>query len=48
MSNDLAFSSHVCFLQQLYAAPTHDELRELQETENLFKSNLFKLQVGPC
>ena len=27
------------------AAPTQDELRELEHTEHLFKSNLFKMQV---
>ena len=29
----------------LYAPPTHDELTALKETQNLFKSNLMKLQV---
>ena len=29
----------------LYTPPTHDELAALKETQNLFKSNLMKLQV---
>ena len=29
----------------LYKPPTHDELQTLKETENLFKSNLIRLQV---
>ena len=33
-------------LQELMAAPTQDELRELEHTEHLFKSNLFKMQVS--
>ena len=28
-----------------YSLPTSEELSNLQETSNLFKSNLFKLQV---
>jgi hypothetical protein len=31
--------------QELYAAPTREEMVDLRETENLFKSNLFRLQV---
>ena len=30
----------------LYKPPTHDELQTLKETQNLFKSNLMKLQVS--
>jgi len=30
----------------LYKPPTHEELHMLKETQNLFKSNLMKLQVG--
>ena len=30
---------------KLYRPPTHDELSALKETQNLFKSNLMKLQV---
>lgn len=29
----------------LYRPPTHDELRTLHETQNLFQSNLMRLQV---
>ena len=29
----------------LYKPPTHDELQTLRETQNLFKSNLMRLQV---
>lgn len=29
----------------LYRLPTGDEMRQLKETEQLFKSNLFRLQV---
>jgi hypothetical protein len=29
----------------LYKPPTHDELQTLKETQNLFKSNLIRLQV---
>lgn len=29
----------------LYKPPTHDELQTLRETQNLFKSNLLRLQV---
>ena len=29
----------------LYRPPTHDELRTLKETENLYQSNLMRLQV---
>ena len=29
----------------LYKPPTHDELQTLKETQNLFKSNLMRLQV---
>ena len=29
----------------LYKAPTADELNSLRETENLFHSNLFRMQV---
>ena len=38
----------------LYKPPTHDELQTLKETQNLFKSNLIRLQVwvyiasSPC
>ena len=32
-------------IQGLYKPPTHDELQTLKETQNLFKSNLMKLQV---
>lgn len=31
--------------QSLYRLPTGDEMRQLKETEQLFKSNLFRLQV---
>lgn len=34
-------------IQGLYKPPTHDELQSLKETQNLFKSNLMKLQVPP-
>ena len=30
----------------LYKPPTHEELHSLKETQNLFRSNLMKLQVG--
>lgn len=33
-------------IQGLYKPPTHDELQTLKETQNLFKSNLMKLQVS--
>lgn len=29
----------------LYKPPTHEELQQLKETQNLFKSNLMRLQV---
>lgn len=29
----------------LYKPPTHEELQTLKETQNLFKSNLMRLQV---
>jgi hypothetical protein len=29
----------------LYMLPSNDELRQLEETNNLYKSNLFRLQV---
>lgn len=29
----------------LYKPPTHDEMQTLKETQNLFKSNLMRLQV---
>ena len=32
-------------IEGLYRPPTHDELQALKETQNLFKSNLMKLQV---
>ena len=32
----------------LYKPPTHDELQTLKETQNLFKSNLMRLQVCVC
>ena len=32
----------------LYRPPTHDELRTLKETQNLFQSNLMRLQVWYC
>lgn len=38
-------------IQGLYKPPTHDELQTLRDTQNLFKSNLMKLQVSspfPC
>eukprot|EP00040_Diaphanoeca_grandis_P016705 m.86493 g.86493 ORF g.86493 m.86493 type:complete len:1260 (-) comp25975_c0_seq1:66-3845(-) len=31
--------------KELYALPTHGEVRELEQTQYLFKSNLFKLQM---
>ena len=31
--------------QNLFKPPTHEELQTLRETQNLFKSNLMKLQV---
>ena len=30
----------------LYQPPTHEELQTLKETQNLFKSNLMRLQVS--
>ncbi|XP_024940581.1 nucleolar protein 6 isoform X2 [Cephus cinctus] len=33
------------FNKDLYAAPTVEELNQLRETENLFHSNLFRLQI---
>ncbi len=30
----------------LYAAPTSEEMQQLKETENLFQSSLFRLQVN--
>lgn len=35
-------------IEGLYRPPTHDELQALKETQNLFKSNLMKLQVRLC
>ena len=32
-------------VSQLYKAPTADEMHELKDTEELFKSNLFKWQI---
>lgn len=35
----------------LYKPPTSEELHQLRETENLFQSSLFRMQVGselPC
>lgn len=32
--------------QSLFKPPTHEELQTLKETQNLFKSNLMKLQVS--
>ncbi len=34
------------FKHSLYRPPTSEELNELKETENLYKSNLFRLQVS--
>ena len=34
--------------ESLYRLPTSDEMRQLKETEQLFKSNLFRMQVRPC
>lgn len=34
-------------IQGLYKPPTHAELQSLKETQDLFKSNLMKLQVSP-
>ena len=31
----------------LYKPPTHSELQSLKETQDLFRSNLMKLQVLP-
>ncbi len=33
------------FKHSLYRPPTSEELNELKETENLYKNNLFRLQV---
>lgn len=33
-------------IKDLYKPPTNDELNDLKETENLFRSNLFKMQVS--
>ena len=30
----------------LYKPPTNEELTQLRETENLFQSSLFRMQVG--
>lgn len=35
-------------IQGLYKPPTHAELQSLKETQDLYKSNLMKLQVSPC
>lgn len=32
-------------VDKLYKAPTNEEMQQLKETTDLFKSNLFKLQV---
>ena len=32
-------------LSGLYKPPSRDEIQDVRETENLFKSNLMKLQV---
>ena len=34
------------FKSSLYKPPTSSELNELKETENLFHSNLFRMQVS--
>ena len=34
------------FKGSLYKPPTSSELNELKETENLFHSNLFRMQVS--
>ena len=34
------------FKGSLYKPPTSSELNELRETENLFHSNLFRMQVS--
>ncbi len=34
------------FKNHLYKQPTVEELSDLRETENLFHSNIFRMQVG--
>ena len=34
-------------IQGLYRPPTHAELQSLKETQDLYNSNLMKLQVWP-
>ena len=33
---------------RLYVPPTFDEMTELTQVENLYKSNLFKLSMDEC
>lgn len=33
-------------MQELYATPTREEMAQLRETQHLFRSNLFRLQVS--
>jgi hypothetical protein len=44
-SAKVAFSPHLTF-QEIYAAPSRDELEALKEADYLFKSNLFRLQMA--
>lgn len=34
------------YVSELYQPPTNDEMQGLKETSELFKSNIFKMEVG--
>ena len=44
--NDQIENKKKKFKGSLYKPPTSSELNELKETENLFHSNLFRMQVS--
>lgn len=36
------------YVSELYQPPTNEEMQGLKETSELFKSNIFKMEVGLC
>ena len=44
-SQGIAFKKPKLMKSQLYKPPTSDELIALKETQNMYQSSLFKLQV---
>lgn len=45
VTNDTSTKKKPKFKKDLYKQPTVEELNELRETENLFQSNLMRLQI---